>query len=964
MAVRNLDAIFHPRSVVVIGASCRASSLGATVLENLTDAHFPGPIHAVNPKYQEIHGNPCYASVSALPEPPDLAVICTPSATVPEIVHSCGKMGVNGIVILSAGFREAGPDGQQLQEAVREQWSQFDGMRILGPNCLGFMAPHSSLNASFANGMPQPGRVAFISQSGALCTAVLDWALQEHIGFSYFVSVGNMLDVGMGDLIDYLGTDPHTDSIILYVESITDSREFMSAARAFARNKPLIAYKAGRFTESAKAAASHTGAMAGVDTVYQAAFDRAGIVRVSEMADMFDCAELLARQKKPSGSRLAIVTNAGGPGVMATDTLLECKGRLAILSDQTMQALHQHLPAAWSRNNPVDVLGDASPERLATAVDIVLRDRDVDAALVLFAPQAISRPTDAADAVIEVARRSTKPVLTSWMGGLTMQEGVERFNQAGIPTYDTPEPAVRAFMYLASYVRNREMLYETPRDIPVDFSLDRGKLRAVFDTILSEGLDVLTESTSKALLEAYEIPVAKPYVARQCDDAVQLAKRIGFPVVLKVFSPQITHKTDVGGVELGLANEVEVASAFERIVRNVKAKRPEAHVAGVTVQRMVSNPVGRELIVGARRDAVFGTVLLVGAGGTAAELFQDRALELPPLSERLARRMLESLRSWPLLTGYRGRPGVNIQRLIEVLMRLSYLVADYPEIAELDVNPLLVTPEDVMALDARIILDHDMILNPPRPYAHLAIRPYPDEYRRSAKLKDGTRVLLRPIKPEDEPMWHDMLASCSRESLWFRFQYLFKETTHEMATRFCFIDYDREIAIVAEIETEPKRTLIGVGRLVSDADHRDAEYAVLVADAYQGLGLGAMLTDYCLEICKSWGIGTVVAETSPQNRRMVAIFQNRGFQIDRTVSPDVVLGAQGIDCGALIHAWQGANRPRTGRDSPAESRQPGAAGERPGEILDDAAANGTAARRSPRRRMDQPAVGAIGLRVR
>jgi acetyltransferase len=561
---------------------------------------------------------------------------------------------------------------------------------------------------------------------------------------------------------------------------------------------------------------------------------------------------------------------------------------LARLSDATVEQLSQHLPPAWSHRNPVDVLGDADAERMGKAVEIVLQEKEVDAALVIFAPQAMSKPTEAAKAVIEVARKSPKPLLTSWMGGAAMEKGLELFNQAGIPTYSFPEQAVRAFMYLVSYARTREVLYETPRDIPVEFPLDRAKLRAVFNTILSEGHDVLTESTSKALLEAYEIPVAKPFVARSADDAAQLAHRIGYPVAMKILSPQITHKTDVGGVALSLGNEQEVRRTFETILATAREKRPEAHLEGVTVQKMIPRAGGHELIVGAKRDQVFGVVLLAGAGGTAAELYQDRALELPPLSEHLARRMLESLRFWPLLCGYRGRPAANVDRLIEVLMRLSYLVADYPEIKELDVNPLLVTPQDVIALDARVILEHEAMLTPPRAYSHLAIRPYPEEFTRRAKLKDGSDVLLRPIKPEDEPMWHELVANCSQESLWFRFRYLFKETTHEMATRFCFLDYDREIAIVAEVD-EPRRKLIGVGRLVSNADHTDAEYAVLVADAYQGQGLGSLLTDYCLEICQAWGISKVIAETGPDNHRMIAMFEHRGFKLDHSLAPDAIL---------------------------------------------------------------------------
>ncbi len=889
MPIYNLDKIFAPKIVAVIGASSKPGSVGNNVVRNLVSGQFPGTIYPVNPKYSQIEKMRAYANVAELPEPADLAMICTPARTVAGIVDECGQAGIPGLVILSAGFREVGPSGARLQEELAATANRYDGMRIIGPNCLGIIAPHVALNASFASDMPATGRIAFISQSGALCTAVLDWAVQEHIGFSHFVSVGNSMDAGIGDLIDYFATDRNTDSIILYVESVKNPREFMSAARAFTRQKPIIAYKAGRFPASAEAAASHTGAMAGVDSVYEAAFRRAGIVRVREMSDMFDCAELLARKKRTRGSRVAIVTNAGGPGVMATDELLQRNGILAELDNSTIQHLDSFLPAHWSRANPVDVIGDATPERYAEAMRVVLDDQHVDAAIALFAPQAMSSPTEAARALIKVEKESSKPVLTSWMGGKSMLEAIKLFNQAGVPTYWAPEQAVRAFSYLDQYARNRQLLYETPRDIPLEFPLDRAKLRAVFNTILGEGHDVLPETTSKALLEAYEIPVSKAFVARNAQDAVTIANRVGYPVVMKIMSYDITHKTDVGGVALNLASDAAVSEAYAQMMKSVCEARPLAHLEGVTIQRMVGHPGAQELIIGAKRDAAFGIVLLVGAGGTSAELFQDRALELPPLTERLARRMLESLRSWPLLKGYRGAPPVNVDRLIETLIRLSYLVADYPEIRELDVNPLLATPQDVIALDARIVLDHQAVLQPPAAYSHLAIRPYPHEYICERKLKDHTRVTLRPIKPEDEPLWHDMLASCSRESLWFRFRYLFKRTTHEMATRFCFIDYDREMAIVAEVEEDGQRKLIGVGRLVGNADHTEAEYAVLVADDYQGIGLGAMLTDYCLEICGKWNIQKVVAEVAPENRRMLSIFQHRGFELNRDHLPDVVL---------------------------------------------------------------------------
>lgn len=887
MPIRNLDKIFEPKSVVVIGATERPASVGKTVLDNLVKSDFNGAVYAVNPKYRNIGRTLCFSSVGELPEVADLAIVCTPAQTVPGIVHQCGEAGIRGLVILSAGFREASDAGELLEAEVRTVSKRFSGMRIIGPNCLGIMAPHLSLNASFAGDSPPKGHVAFISQSGALCTAILDWALQESVGFSHFVSVGNMIDVGVADLIDYFALDNKTESIILYVESINEAREFMSAARAFTRTKPIIAYKAGRFSESAKAATSHTGAMAGVDSVYEAALARAGVVRVFEVEDLFDCAELLARQKPPMGPRLAIVTNAGGPGVMATDALLDRHGILAVLSEDTVAKLSQQLPAAWSRGNPVDVLGDAPPERYAQAIKIVLEDDAVDGVLVVLSPQAMTDPSAAAIAVVNCAKLSSKPIISAWMGGGRVAHGIQLLNEAGIPTYSSPEKGVRAFMHLVSYVRTREMLYETPHEVPLEFSLDRTRLRGIFESIHNEGHNLLTETRSKSLLEAYEIPVTQTFLARSKEDAVMYSQRVGFPVALKVCSQQITHKTEVAGVELNLTDAPAVLGAFDRILNRAKQLRPDAEVAGVTVQRMLLDPNGRELIVGAKRDPVFGMVLLVGAGGTSAELFQDRALELPPLNERLARRMLETLKTWPLLRGYRGRPGVNVQRLIEVLMRLSYLIADNPEIVELDVNPLLATPRDAIAMDARIVLDQNLAVPPARAYSHLAIRPYPHELTIHTHLKNQASVVLRAIKPEDEPMWSELVASCSTESLHLRFGYAFR-STHEMAARFCFCDYDREIAIVAEIEDHGNRRLIGVSRLVADPDHLEAEFAILVSDSWQGFGLGSQLTDYCLDIGKRWGVPYVVAEVASENDRMIRMFEHRGFQIERGRANGVV----------------------------------------------------------------------------
>jgi len=890
-----LEKIFAPHRVAVIGASDTTTSVGYTVLKNLVGSGFRGVVYPVNPKRESVQGIQAYKDIPSLPSPPDLAVICTPAHTVPALVRACGEAGTRGIVIISAGFREIGEEGRKLERQILEEQKKFDGMRILGPNCLGIIVPGVHLNASFAAASPEKGHIAFISQSGALCTSVLDWAIDEGIGFSYFVSVGNMLDVNMGDLIDYFGSATETRSIILYIESISEAREFMSAARAFARTKPIVAYKAGRFTESAAAAASHTGAMAGVDAVYEAAFQRAGIVRIFEVDDMFDCAELLAKQEPPQGDRLALITNAGGPGVMTTDALIARSGTMAQLSDATIEKLNEVLPNCWSHGNPVDVLGDAPPERFAQALEIVLKDKGVDAILVILTPQAMTDPTATALRVGQVAANAHKPILATWMGGHVVREGVQLLNGAGIPTYTTPEKAVRAFMHLVSYARNLETLHETPRDIPVAFSLDRKKLRGIFDTILTEGGEILSENVSKAFLEAYEIPVTRPRAATSAEEAVLIARDFGYPVVLKIHSPQITHKTEVGGVVLDLACDEAVRKTFEQMTTRAKQMCPNADVRGVTVQKMVSFPNSLELIMGMKKDPVFGAVIMVGMGGTAAELFRDRALAMPPLNESLARKMLRSLKSWPLLKGYRGKPGVNIDRLVEIIMRFSYLVADYPEIKELDINPLLVTPEEVIGLDARVVVDRDMAVRSVRRFSHLAIRPYPEEFVTKRRLKDGTSVILRPIKPEDEPMWHDLLGSCSTETIRYRFSYLFKETTHEMATRYCFIDYDRELGIVAEVEEEGERKLIGVGRLVADADHIDAEYGVIVVDRWHGHGLGSMLTAYCLEVAKRWGVKRVVAETGKDNSRMLATFRKHGFLMDDEQEEDVVLIHKDLD---------------------------------------------------------------------
>jgi acetyltransferase len=752
-------------------------------------------------------------------------------------------------------------------------------MRVIGPNCLGIIVPGLKLNASFAADMPRPGNIAFISQSGALCTSVLDWAMEGKIGFSQFVSIGNSIDVEFGDLIDYFGEDENTHCIILYIESIQNPRKFMTAARAFARKKPIIVYKAGRFPESAQVAASHTGAMASEDAVYDAAFQRAGLARVYEIGDIFSVAELIGRSKFPQGPRLGIVTNAGGPGVMATDALIAANGVLAKLSDESITLLNENLPPYWSHGNPVDVLGDARAKRIAKATQIVLADKGVDAVLVILTPQAMTNPNATAKEISALVVNSRKPILAAWLGGQSMHEADDILVENGIPSYKTPEQAIRAFMTMVAYNRNLATLYETPKDVPVEFTLDRKQLRASFNRIIADQPAILSEEASKTILENFGISTTKPFLATTVEEAIGISERIGYPVVLKIQSPDITHKSDVGGVQLNLGTEKLVRAAFERIMESAASKRPDAHVDGVTVQKMATTKDSVEMIVGVKKDNVFGTVLMVGMGGITAELFGDKALGFPPLNERLARHMIESLKIYPLLSGYRGSPPKNIEKLIQVLIRLSYLAADYPEIAELDINPLLVTPNDVIALDARIMVNSASVWREEDPYFHLALHPYPEKYVKSTVLQDGTEVLLRPIKPEDEPLWLEMLGSCSKESLYNRFRYFFHWETHEVATRYCYIDYDREIAIVAEIIREGQKRLIGVGRLVADPDHETVEYAILIVDAWQQKDLGNIITDFCLEVAEKWKLKKIVAQTTTDNKRMISVFHKRGFDV-------------------------------------------------------------------------------------
>ncbi|ADO73267.1 bifunctional acetate--CoA ligase family protein/GNAT family N-acetyltransferase [Stigmatella aurantiaca] len=872
-----LDALFAPRSVAVIGASERQGSVGRTLLWNLISNPFGGTVYPVNPKRTNVLGIRTWPSISAIPEPVDLAVIVTPAPTVPGVIQECVAAGVKGAIIISAGFKETGEEGARLeQEVLRE--ARKGRMRIIGPNCLGLMRPTTGLNATFAGAMARPGNVAFISQSGALLTAILDWSQRETVGFSAFVSLGSMLDVGWGDLIDYLGNDPRTRSILLYMESIGDARAFLSAAREVALQKPIIVIKAGRTEQAAKAAASHTGTLAGSDEVLTAAFRRAGVLRVDSIADLFYMAEVLAKQPRPEGRRLTLVTNAGGPGVLATDALVSGGGELAKPSDKTLAALNSFLPPQWSHGNPVDILGDADPERYAKALEAAGADENSDGLLVILTPQDMTEPTQTADRLKPYARLG-KPVLASWMGGSEVAAGERILNDAGIPTFGYPDTAARIFNYMWRYSYYLSALYETPTLAEESTGNAREQARALIDAARSEGRTLLTEYESKQLLAAYGIATVETRLAATEDEAVSQAEALGYPVVVKLHSRTISHKTDVGGVRLNLASASQVREAFSGIQRTLHGLGQADAFHGVTVQPMVRLD-GYELIVGSSLDAQFGPVLLFGAGGILVEVFQDRALGLPPLNTTLARRLMERTRIYKALQGVRGRPPVDLAALEKLLVRFSKLVVEQRLIQEVDINPLLASAERLLALDARVVLHEPGV--PESSLPPLAIHPYPYQYEGRLRTKDGAELIVRPIRPEDEPKMEAFHHALSEQSVFMRYAGMMRldqRVAHERLARICFIDYAREMALLAVNPTPEGGEIVGVGRLTRLPGTGDGEFAMLISDRMQYQGLGTEILQRLVAIGREWGLERIVADILSRNTPMQRVCRKLGFDI-------------------------------------------------------------------------------------
>ena len=873
-----IKKIFNPETIALIGASEEEKTVGKIILENLLRPK-NRKIFAVNPKWKTILGLESYPTILEVPEKIDLAIIATPPPTVPEIVEECGKAEVEGMIIVSSGFREMGEEGKQLEKQIIDIRKRY-GMRIVGPESLGIIRPNMDLNASLLAVTPERGNIAFVSQGGALGAAILDWAIDARIGFGTFSSLGSMIDIDFGDLIDFLGNDPYTRSIMLYMENVVNAKKFMSASRGFAHNKLIVVVKPGRFQEKSKPALSHTGALITRDRVYDAAFKRAGIVRIKEIADLFNTVRVLTSRHLPKGPRLAIITNVGWVGTMATDALREWGGELAKISDGTFEHLQSFLPPYWRKGNPIDVLWDADVERYVKALNLCLEVPEIDGVLMIYTPQNVAEPDELANAVVEIAQKAWKPIITAWMGGKAVQKGREILFENNIPTYETPEDAVKTYLYMYQYERNLESLYETPAELPIDQAPPKNNLKALLRRAVKEGRTILNEEESKRFLINYGIPTISSRMAYNIEGAQSIAKFVGYPVVLKIVSPDITYKSDVGGVVMGVSSDERLSIEYDKLIKKVEKTAPHAKIQGISVQKMVEK-IDYEIILGAKKDNDFGSVILFGMGGIGVQILRDFAISLTPLNQTLARRLMEETEVYKMLQGYRGKMPADLRQIEQIIVSFSNLISDFPEIAEVDVNPLAISEGKTYALDARIIIDKNYIKeNNPSQYPHLVITPYPTRYVTTWRLPDGTEATLRPIKPEDEPLGYELLTSLSPQTFKERFFQQARKITHEMLIRLCNIDYDREVALVAEVREGSKRRFIGIGTLEIDPDFGSGEFSVVVHDDYQGKGLGYKLIDTLIGIAQEKGLEKFFGIVLTNNKKMISLCKKLGFLVE------------------------------------------------------------------------------------
>ncbi len=871
-----LDRLFSPKSIAIFGASNRADSVGALVYENLLSGDFLGELYPINPKHQELRGKRCYPGLQAITAPVDLAVIATPAATVPEIIHECGEHGVRAAIVLSAGFSEGDGKGAVLERKMIEAARQYQ-IRLLGPNCLGLIRPSVGMNATFSKNAALPGQMALVSQSGALCTAILDWAESRGIGFSAIASLGDAADVDFGDLLDFLAQDNETKSILLYIEGIRDARRFMSGLRVAARMKPVIVIKAGRHSSGTKAAMTHTGALIGDDDVFDAALQRAGVVRADSISQLFAAAQLLSASHRVNGNRLAIITNGGGPGVMATDRAADLGVELAPLSAGTMKTLEKNLPAHWSHSNPIDILGDATDERYAMATEACLKDANVDGALVMLTPQAMTDPEACAKAVIQAREKKDKLVLACWMGDGHIRSANALFTQHRIPNFTSPESSVEAFAFLANYYRNQQLLMQVPASLGRRSKADIEGARLIIESVLAEQRSQLSTLEAKALLHAFDIPVTAATNCRSANEALVAAENHGFPVVMKINSPQLSHKSDVGGVRLNISNAQAVRTAYNELLDEVGQKAPQARLDGVIVEPMYTERHGRELLVGVTRDPVFGPIITFGAGGTAVEVLRDRAVALPPLNSFLSANLIRHTRTARLLEAHRDQPAVNMDALIQGLVRVSEMVCELPQIVEMDINPLIADNNGILALDCRIVVAH----HAPSldPYSHMAIHPYPHRLITQLQLADGTNITIRPIRPEDAEIEQSFVRKLSQQSKYFRFMQTLNELTPEMLVRFTQLDYNRELALIAVQEKADAEVELGVARYVMNPDGKSCEFALVVADEWQHRGIGSQLMAHLMEAARERGFRSMDGEILADNQKMLELVRLLGFRV-------------------------------------------------------------------------------------
>jgi len=875
MGTHFLDRLFSPRSIVVFGASENTDAVGGRVFLNLIESGFSGPLYAVNPKYKRLFKQPCYSSVVEVDKSIDLAIIVTPVQTLVKIIHDCAEQGIRDVIIISAGL--GGADSHQRKQLLNA--ARQHQIRILGPNCLGLIRPQSKINATFSKNSADKGHLALVSQSGALCTSILDWAKGREIGFSAIVSMGDAMDIDFGDILDYLAQDRDTHSILLYVEGIHEARRFMSALRIAARMKPVIVIKAGRHSEGSRAAMTHTGAMIGNDDVFEAALQRAGVVRVMTIEQLFSAAQLLASQYKVSGNRLAIITNGGGLGVMAVDRAIDLGVSLADLSRQTISQLNKVLPSHWSQANPVDILGDAIPQRYQETLEICLDDEQVDGVLVMLSPQAMTDSTGCAEAIIEESQNSRKPVLACWMGEQQVQGATNLFAKHHLPYFPNPESSVEAFAYLSHFYQNQQLLMQ----VPGAFSLKNRKepdiegARLIIESVLAEKRKVLTIAESKALLHIFSIPVTQSIQCHTANETLIAAESLEFPVAIKINSPDISHKSDGGGVRLNVSNAHSIRTVYHELLNEVEEQYPQAKIDGVTVEAMYTPTHGRELLIGVIRDPVFGPVITFGAGGTKVELIKDRAVALPPLNAFLAEKVIAQTNISKLLENFRHIPAVNQNAIVQVLLRISEMVCELPEIKELDINPLIADESGVMALDARIVVEHKS--RSLDRYAHMAIHPYPNYLVNQHQLADGVNIKIRPIRPEDALIEANFVRNLSPQAKYFRFMQGLNELTQEMLVRFTQLDYNRELALIAVLENEEKETQLGVARYVMQPDGQSCEFAIVVADDWQNKGLGSKLMNGLIQAARQQGIRVMDGEILSNNYNMLELVDSLGFSV-------------------------------------------------------------------------------------